>query len=266
MENPSSHLSRCLIPGLNRGLLLQRVSLSTGSGAAGLAGTTSAAAAAEPSNGAAAQTRRRTKHRNATAAASEGLHPHSASGAAAVGSGGGLLTSRTAYQRNASVRQSVISSKALPPHWQGPAEPVLDRYAAEARAALGRSGAAAAKDDAPPLISARGISMHKRQQQEQQQRRRRSGNAPPRVSTASGRGASRRTGTAGSLRGVGGSAAAEAGASPRAYRGSEAGSQGEGLEEDEDMLLSHVLMVRVCFGGFGALSVVDRFSPACIQP
>jgi hypothetical protein len=174
--------------------------------------------------------------------------------AGAASTNGAPLTGRRAFQRSTSVAQSVISSKALPPHWQGAAEQVLDQYAIEARAALGRGEAAAAAAAAAARCGAAaaggqidgaggGSSMQQRRRQQQQQRRR-LGGGPPQLSIAGGDG---RAGTAGSLTSGQrrtGSAGGASGGSPRARRDSETGSVGDGLEDEEDALLGHVLMVR----------------------
>ncbi|GBF91729.1 hypothetical protein Rsub_04033 [Raphidocelis subcapitata] len=229
-----------LVPGLNlagKTLLLQRgaanVVLGAGDAhepgapaAAAAAAAAAAVAAAAAAAAAGGRTRRRLPPKRRAGPALRGAAKTADAGAGALDAQLGL-----------SARTSVISSKALPPQWQGPAETVLDGYASETAAALQQ----AARRD----LAARpggggggggvrgGVSVRRRQP-----RRRRTGGGapgPPGLPAPPGRAS-----TAG-----GGSAASDA--SPRAAAqagGGLGGAEAEGsLEEEEgDAVMAQVFL------------------------
>lgn len=255
MERSSSP-SRFLIPGLNTGLISAKVFRTAGSGAAPVsaanAGTSSSCNAAE-------QQARDARRAPAAEASKASLHraarKRSASDADAA-PGQPPPRPQTA-QRSGSSQHAVMSSKALPPNWAGRPESVMDQYAAEALAALsagarraaaaaggeprsggalGEGGRAADADGAPAPASLRQLAEGARV---------RGGSGAGSAllayarATVSGDGARRVRGGAAGSRGAGYPAArgGRGGASPRRS------GEGEGLEEEEDALLSHVLLV-----------------------
>jgi translation initiation factor IF-2 len=167
-----------------------------------------------------------------------------AAGAARPPSGGGAPAAGAPTGRGAPwgrcqslARGAVICPKAVPPQWAGRAELALDQYAAEARAALERASAAWDADAGGELRLPGGAS---------------GSAAGPGVAFGSAPAPGRRAASpqargggsaAGGARGSrqGGRPLSSAGG-PGALAG--CGGEGDGLEEDEDALLTQVLVVR----------------------